>query len=338
LTWLYLKMVVYEFRISLILLVGALLIGAAIISSSTDVAGRHIPFGIAVYDTWMSLLVQPYLDPVHWYVGAIHMLYPILGFIIIGEGIVRLALLVVSKRQGEKEWMRVLASTYRDHVIVCGLGHLGIRVVQQLLAQQMDVVVIEKNENGKFVSQGKALGMPVLHCDMKDDESLIDAGIKHARAILLCTNDDIANLEAALDARRLNPKVRVVMRLFEQDLAGKISGALSIDAVFSASTLAAPMVAAISLGSKVLASLSIAGVPYAATEIAVDTASGLAGKTVGGVEQNLSARALALLRDGHPIPPPLAMVELKLADTLIMCVPTKKLVSMTGMTTPVTVG
>jgi voltage-gated potassium channel len=223
-------------------------------------------------------------------------------------------------------------------VIVCGLGHLGIRVVQQLLAQQMDVVVIEKNENGKFVSQGKALGMPVLHCDMKDDEALIDAGIKHARAILLCTNDDIANLEAALDARRLNPKVRVVMRLFEQDLAGKISGALSIDAVFSASTLAAPMVAAISLGSKVLASLSIAGVPYAATEIAVDTASGLAGQTVGGVEQNLSARALALLRDGHPVPPPLAMVELKLADILIMCVPTKKLVSMTGMTTPVTVG
>src|SRR5439155_12157739 len=155
LTWLYLRMLLYEFRVSLILLVVALLCGVVVIAASTDALGHHIPVGIAIYDTWMSLLVQPYLDPTHWYVAAIHMLYPILGFIIIGEGIVRLALLVVSKRQGEKEWMRVLASTYRDHVILCGLGHLGIRVVQQLLAQDMDVVVLEKNEQGKFVSEGK---------------------------------------------------------------------------------------------------------------------------------------------------------------------------------------
>jgi Trk K+ transport system NAD-binding subunit len=314
----------------------ALLIGAGIISLSIGPSGRHVPIDIAIYDAWMSLLVQPYLDPVHWYIGAIHMLYPILGFIIIGEGIVRLALLVVSKRQGEKEWMRVLASTYRDHVIVCGLGHLGIRVVQQLLAQDMDVVVLERNENGKFLSQGKALGIPILLRDMKDDEALIGAGIEFARAIVLCTNDDMANLEAALDARRLNPKVRVVMRLFEQEIAGKISGALAIDAVFSASTLAAPMVAAITLGSKVLAPLSIGGVPYAASEIAVDSASGLAGNTVGKVEQNMGARVLALLRNGQPIPPPLAMHELRLSDTLIVCVPTKNLASLSGTTVPTT--
>ena len=181
LTGLYLRMILIEFRWSVILLAGALCLGAIVISHATDAAGHHIPIPIAIYDAWMSLLVQPYLDPLHWYVGAIHMLYPILGFTIIGEGIVRLALLVVSKRQGEKEWMRVLASTYRDHVILCGLGHLGIRVLQQLLAQGMDVVVLEQNENGKFVSQGKALGVPIIHHDMKDDEALIQAGIKHAR-------------------------------------------------------------------------------------------------------------------------------------------------------------
>jgi voltage-gated potassium channel Kch len=331
LTWLYLRMLFYEFRWSLFLLVTALLLGASVISMSKDPStGRHVALGIAFYDSWMSLLVQPYLDPTRWYVAAIHMLYPILGFSVIGEGIVRLALLMVSKRQGEKEWMRVMASTYRNHVILCGLGHLGIRVLQQLLAQQMDVVVLERNENGKFVSQGKALGVPILHRDMKDDDALVDAGIKHARSILLCTNDDMANLEAALDARRLNAKVRVVMRLFEQELAGKISGALTIDAVFSASTLAAPMVAAISLGSKVLASMSIGGVPYAASEMLVDPASGLIGKTVGQVEETMGARALALLRDGHHVAPPLAMHDLKNGDTLIMCAPTRNLAALTS--------
>jgi voltage-gated potassium channel Kch len=328
-------MLLYEFRISLMLLLAALIVGAAVISSSTDPSGHHIPVGIAFYDAWMSLLVQPYLDPIHWYVGAIHMFYPILGFSIIGEGVVRLALLLVSKRQGEKEWMRVMASTYRGHVILCGLGHLGIRVLQQLLAQQMDVVVLEKDEMGKFVSQGKALGVPILHKDMKDDQSLIDAGIKYGRAIIICTNDDMANLEVALDSRRLNPKIRVVMRLFEQEIAGKISGALTIDAVFSASTLAAPTVAAISLGSKVLASLSIGGVPYAATEMTVDPSSGLADMTVGQFEEKMNARALALLRDGQHVPPPLAMCELKLNDTLIMCAPTKNLSGLASATTTV---
>ena len=30
--------------------------------------------------------------------------------------------------------MRVMASTYRDHVVLCGIGHLGIRVLEELCA------------------------------------------------------------------------------------------------------------------------------------------------------------------------------------------------------------
>ena len=198
------------------------------------------------------------------------MVYPLLGVSLIGEGVVRLALLLFSKRQGEKEWMKVMAYTCRDHVILCGLGHLGFRVLEQLLQQQMEVVILESNEKSKFVEQARALGVPMLFGDMKQDKSLLDAGIKFARSIVVCTNDDMANLEVALDARRLNPNVRVVMRLFEQDIAHKVSGALTIDAVFSASSLAAPVVAAMSLGSKVLASMSIGGVAYAACESRAD--------------------------------------------------------------------
>ena len=53
------------------------------------------------------------------------------------------------------------------------------------------------------------------------------------------------------------------------------------------------MVAAISLGSKVMAPLTIGGVPYAATEMAVDAASGFAGKKVGKIEEDLNAQVLA---------------------------------------------
>ena len=89
--------------------------------------------------------------------------------------------------------------------------------------------------------------MPVLVRDMKEDQALIDAGVQHARTIIIATNDDMANLEVALDARRMNPKIRVIMRLFDQRIADKFKEAALIDEAFSSAALAAPMVAEMAL-------------------------------------------------------------------------------------------
>src|SRR5436305_723457 len=53
----------------------------------------------------------------------------------------------------------------------------------------------------------------------------------------------MANLEVALDSRRFNPQVRVVMRLFDQRIADKFKDVKLIDEAFSAAALAAPLVA-----------------------------------------------------------------------------------------------
>ncbi|MBW3575525.1 MAG: NAD-binding protein, partial [Actinobacteria bacterium] len=93
-------------------------------------------------------------------------------------------------------------------------------------------------------------------------DTLIDAGVEHASAVIICTNDDTANLEVALDARRMNPRIRVVMRLFEQQLARKLSEVLNVDAAFSSSNLAAPVVAALALPP--WGALALLAVPAAA--------------------------------------------------------------------------
>jgi voltage-gated potassium channel len=333
-TSLYFRYLLIEFRWSLGLLAAAVLLGTILfhIPVSSD-TGLRPSIPRCIYASWMALLAQQVFPPDSWYVAIINATYPLLGLVLVGEGIVRLALLMVSKRQGEKEWMKVMASTYRNHFIVCGLGRLGYRVTEQLLAQQMEVVTLEKDEAGRFVPMAKALGVPVLIRDMKEDQALLDAGIAHARAIVICTNDDLANLEVALDSRRMNPGVRVVMGLFDQEIAQKIAGAMTVDAVFaafSASTLAAPMVAAMSMGAKVLASMSIGGVAYTATELIVDEKSGLIGKRVEQVETSMQARALALLRNHINIAPPLAMHVLQNEDLLIMCSPTKSLGGVQG--------
>lgn len=71
----------------------------------------------------------------------------------------------------------------------------------------------------------------------------------YARAIIIATNDDMANLEVALDARRMNPKIRVIMRLFDQRMADKFKEAALIDEAFSPAALAAPILAEMALRS-----------------------------------------------------------------------------------------
>src|SRR5882724_9249747 len=100
----------------------------------------------------MSLFAQPpFSPPPTWYLQAVAAVYPLIGFFVIGEGIVRFALLMLSRSRGEKEWMKVKAATYRNHVVLCGLGNLGYRVLRQLYAQKQDVVVIERDERKRFL-------------------------------------------------------------------------------------------------------------------------------------------------------------------------------------------
>jgi Trk K+ transport system NAD-binding subunit len=213
--------------------------------------------------------------------------------VLVGEGVVRFALLTLSRQRGEKEWMRVIASTYSDHVVLCGLGHLGYRVLEQLLALGADVVSVERDATCRFLSLAKATGAPVLVRDMRDDEVLEEAGVARARTIVLATNDDMANLEAALDARRFNPRIRVVMRLFDQQLAAKVAGAFNLGAVFSASALAAPAVAVMAQASRVLASYSVAGAAHVVGELKVEERSSLVGRSTAELEQAHQARVVA---------------------------------------------
>jgi Trk K+ transport system NAD-binding subunit len=291
----YVRVLVGEFRGTLAILSCAVIVGT-ILHLLARPAGTAVQsqLGICLYGAWMALFAQPmYSQPGTWYLMIVYAIYPVLGFMLVGEGVVRLALLMISRRQGEKEWMQVLASTQRDHVVLCGLGHLGYRVLEQLLHGQVPVVVLEKVENNPFVTQAKALKVPVLIRDMKEDQALIDAGIERATAIIICSNDDISNLEVAIDSRRMNPRIRIVMRLFEQQLVSKIAGALTIDAAFSSSALAAPVVAAMSLHTSVLSSMSLDGETYVAAEVFIEDASPLIGKSIGTIESQYDLKVLA---------------------------------------------
>src|SRR5262249_1599912 len=140
---LYIWVVARGFRWTILLLFATVLVGGLLyaVTPQPQLEGRAPSFPLALYAAWTAMLAQPVFAPANtWYLGVVCVLYPIIGLALIGEGVVRLGLLMFSKHLGEKEWMTVMASLCRDHVVLCGLGHLGYRILGALLANGVRVV------------------------------------------------------------------------------------------------------------------------------------------------------------------------------------------------------
>jgi len=293
--WLYARALTREFRYSLALFGVLLAIGVPLFWATPSPEYPRPCLLSALYATLAILgLGEPFDFPAVWYLRIIYLTYPILGTAVVVQALVRFGVLLISKRNNEKEWMRVLASTYRKHTIVCGLGNVGFRVVERLLRYRIDVVAIEKNPDGHFVSAVKGMGVPVIIADVKEDASLIQAGIERARSIVIATNDDLANIEVALDARRMNPKIQVVLRMFDQDIARKIGEAFGFQRTFSASALAAPAVAALALEGRILGSCDVGDTTYITAEVEVQPGSDLIGKQVASFHRDYGAWIVAV--------------------------------------------
>ncbi|MFI8962819.1 NAD-binding protein [Streptomyces sp. NPDC053493] len=61
-------------------------------------------------------------------------------------------------------------------------------------------------------------GIRVVEAAEADDAVLLDAGVEQAAALALVHEDDERNIRAALTARRLNPRLRLVIRLYNRKL------------------------------------------------------------------------------------------------------------------------
>ncbi len=126
-----------------------------------------------------------------------------------------------------------------DHVLVVGMGSVGLKVVEELLERGERVTVIESDVNGRFMPTIYALRVPTIIGDAKLERTLRDAGLADAKALISVTNDDLTNLEIGLNAKLLSPNTRVVLRIYDYLLAQALDERLEIHFAFSASSIAA---------------------------------------------------------------------------------------------------
>jgi voltage-gated potassium channel Kch len=195
----------------------------------------------------------------------------------------------------------------QNHVIVCGLGHVGYRVVLELERFETEVTVIEQDAEGPFVSLVNEKGIPILFEDARKTDVLKKAGIERAVSVIACTDDDLSNVEIALDAREIRPDIRVVLRLFDQGLASKIVNSFDIEAAFSASALAAPAFAAAAVDPSVQDSFYVGDVLFVHSAFRVPEESSLTRETVWDIWGKYNVNTLGFIAgsgamDRHPAP------------------------------------
>jgi voltage-gated potassium channel len=107
-----------------------------------------------------------------------------------------------------------------------------------------EVVVIESNPTNLYIDEMRHWGVPVIVGDASRPEILQDAAIEYAESIVPCTNDDLINLRIALEARRLVPNIKVVLRMFDVQMAENVRTGFNIHTAFSIPELSAPAFAA----------------------------------------------------------------------------------------------
>jgi len=124
------------------------------------------------------------------------------------------------------------------HVVVCGLGHLGMRTVAELRMRDEEVVAVGPDNDAQETLA--ATGVRLVVGDHRLARVLSQAEVETAAAIVLTGDDDLANLNTALAAHELNPRIRIVIRMFDQELGAHISELFPDAVALSSSALAAP--------------------------------------------------------------------------------------------------
>src|SRR5262245_21739240 len=107
--------------------------------------------------------------------------------------------------------------------ILCGLGRVGSRVLDYLRAIGLAVVVVDYKCEPDDPRLG---GATLIQGDCRRREVLEHAGVRAAQGVLILTSDDLVNISTALMVRSLNPNVRVVMRMFNENLLARLGKAV----------------------------------------------------------------------------------------------------------------
>ena len=144
-----------------------------------------------------------------------------------------------------------------DHIVVCGYSGVAASIVDELRERDVITVIIDDRE--QLVQQLRAKGHDVLEGDATLRETLLDANVVTAQAVIASYDSDSMNTLVAVNAKDLRddrPEVQyaILARIEDEENVDKVRR-LGVDQVISPSTLGGRLLAerAVELGGRTAA-------------------------------------------------------------------------------------
>jgi voltage-gated potassium channel Kch len=135
-----------------------------------------------------------------------------------------------------------------DHVVVVGLGQVGLRLCLVLRSLGIGVVAVERDPNAPSVQLAREYRIPVVIGEGGERPLLARLSLDRARALAAITSDDVGNIAISVAALALREDLRVVLRAGDGDVTTEIRSLFHIGVVRDVHRIAGDMLAAAALG------------------------------------------------------------------------------------------
>ena len=135
----------------------------------------------------------------------------------------------------------------RDHVVVVGLGEVGMRLCVVLRSCGVPVVAIEKEKEGPHIGVAHELGLPIVVGRGSDPSLMRRLSLHRARAVAAVTGSDLDNISTSMTARGIEEDIRVVIRVGDGDVANETRSLLALGVIRDVHRIAAVMIASMAI-------------------------------------------------------------------------------------------
>ncbi len=220
----------------------------------------------------------------------------------------------------KKRKMKKRVDGISNHYVICGYGRMGSIIVSELRANNIPLVIIEKNKGNLPENED----LVYVEGDATHDEVLISAGMQKAKGLITVLPSDAENLYVVLSARELNRNLFIVARAVDKEAEHKLKRA-GADKVVSPYFIGGLRIAHTVLRPTVVDFLEFATraehVEIQIEEIEVLKNSSLVGKTIeqSGIGRDLGIIIIGIKRtDGRMKFNPTSQTLIKEGDILIV--------------------
>ena len=281
-------------------------------------------FYVAILTAFGSGPVDPN-SPTHAGLKVFAILALIASGVLVGAVFSFATAAVTTDRLQRREARRI--AKLRGHAVVAGLDNVGYRLEQVLHGMGVPTVTIDSEVDPRY-STALAARTPFVQGDPRIRENLERAGLDRAGLLFAVTGDELLNVEVCLQARSVNPRVRTVARVFDEDFAEDASRTLGIDATLSTSMAAATAFASAATDEKAVRRFVLGSLGMGVRRL--DVSRSIARREVEAWSE-VGVRVAAYRTRAHGVVPPTAMPDvLEPGDHLIVAGP-EEAVRRTGM-------